>query len=272
MTLRDAIGAAARRLNDISDTPRLDAELLAAHALGTSRETLLLWQLDAETPPGMDALIARRALGEPIAYILGRKDFWTIALDVAPGVLIPRPDSETLIEAAVAHFGRKGPDSVLDLGTGSGALLLAALDQWPEARGVGVDRSELAVATARGNAVRLGMEDRAQILLGDWDAGIEGRFELILCNPPYIAEDEALPVSVSDSEPAGALFAGADGLSEYRRLAPRIGGLVAPGGLALFEIGASQGTEVSRIFSAPGHRPRILKDLAGRDRCIAVSI
>jgi release factor glutamine methyltransferase len=270
MTLREVIQSAAARLSEISDTARLDAELIAAHALGTSRETLLLQYLDSETPAGFDELVARREQGEPIAYIVGHRDFWTIRLQVAPGVLIPRPDSETLIEAAVAHFGWEGPKRVLDLGTGSGALLLAALDQWPTATGLGVDRSELAVEIARGNVTQLGMEDRARIVLSDWDERVEGRFELILCNPPYIADEDVLPVSVSQYEPATALFAGPDGLADYLRLAPGIERLLAPGGLALFEIGASQGIAVSDIFSTLGYRTRIIKDLAARDRCVVV--
>ena len=271
MTLREAIAAAASRLTGLSDTPRLDAELLAAHALGTSREALLLRHLDEDAPAGFEPLVVRREASEPIAYILGHKDFWTITLGVAPGVLIPRPDSETLIEAAVAHFGKAGPATVLDLGTGSGALLLAALDQWPQARGIGIDLSGRAVEIAAANAQHLGMQDRASIVPGDWDQAIKGRFDLILCNPPYVAMDEALPLSVSRYEPATALFAGADGLAEYRHLAPRISRILAPGGLALFEIGAAQGPAVAELFRAEGHEPRIIRDLAGLDRCIALS-
>lgn len=270
MTLREAIASAAARLSEISDTARLDAELLAAHAFGITRETLLLRHLDSEAPIGFDELVARREQGEPVAYIVGHRDFWTIRLEVAPGVLIPRPDSETLIEAAVAHFGWEGPKRVLDLGTGSGALLLAALDQWPSATGLGVDRSEEAVEIARGNVAQLGMEGRARIVLSDWDERVEGRFDLILCNPPYIADDEVLPVSVSRYEPATALFAGPEGLADYRKLAPGIDRLLMPGGLALFEIGASQGPAVSDIFAALGHKTRIIKDLAARDRCVVV--
>jgi len=271
MTLREAIAAAASRLSGISDTPRLDAELLAAHALGVSREHLLLHHLHAAEPPGFEPLVVRREANEPIAYIVGLKDFWTITLGVAPGVLIPRPDSETLIEAAVAHFGETGPATVLDLGTGSGALLLAALDQWPEARGIGVDLSDRAVEIARSNARHLGMDNRAEIVLGDWDQPIEGHFDLILCNPPYIATDEVLPASVSQYEPATALFAGADGLAEYRRLAPRIGPVLSAGGLALFEVGHTQGPAVAKLFRGFGHRTRIIRDLAGLDRCVALA-
>jgi len=270
MTLREAIARAAATLGSASQTARLDAELLAAHALGVEREQLLLRLLDDAVPEPFEALVARRALGEPIAYIVGRRDFWTITLHVAPGVLIPRPDSETLIEAAVARFGEAGPANILDLGTGSGALLLAALAQWSDARGVGVDVSEQAVQMARSNARRLGMADRADIRRGDWDAGITDQFDLILCNPPYIATNESLPRDVAEHEPASALYAGTDGLDAYRHLAPRLAERLAPGGLALFEIGASQGPAAMELFRAQGHHPSSIPDLAGRDRCIAI--
>lgn len=271
MTLREAIRQAAAQLDRVSDTPRLDAELLAAHCIGESRETLLLRHLDDPAPPPFREYVQRRAAGEPIAYIIGFRDFWTISLHVEPGVLIPRPDSETLLEAAVAHFGAKGPATILDLGTGSGALLLAALTQWSHAQGVGIDISPKAVAVAEINAERLGVAARARIALGDWASGVDGAFDLILCNPPYVAEDEVLPVDVADHEPPAALYAGIGGLDAYRRLAPEIGRFVAPGGLALFEIGASQGAAVAGLFRAAGHEPVVIQDLAGRDRCVAIN-
>ena len=271
MRLREAIARAASTLSGTSETPRLDAELLAAHALGANRETLLLHYLDKAEPPAFEALVERRAKGEPIAYIIGQRDFWTITLHVAPGVLIPRPDSETLIEAAIAHFGEAGPATVLDLGTGSGALLLAALDQWPKAKGVGVDLSERAVEIARANAERLGMACRASIIQSDWDADINDRFDLILCNPPYIGTGESLPVDVAVYEPSTALYAGADGLDAYRLLASRLARLLSTRGFALFEIGATQGRAVMALFRAHGHDARLIHDLAGLDRCIAIS-
>lgn len=270
MTLRNALAAAAGQLAEASDTPRLDAELLAAHALGCTREALLLAGLDGPVPTALAGLLARRLRGEPLAYITGTRDFWTISLAVGPGVLVPRPDSETLIEAAVARFGKAGPATVLDLGTGSGALLLAALDQWPNAQGLGVDRSEAALAIARDNAARLGLSGRAQFRCGDWAAGIDARFDLLLCNPPYIEVGACLPREVAGYEPAGALYAGADGLDDYRRLAPVTAGLLAPAGLALFEIGATQGESAAAIFRAEGFTPRLIRDLGNRDRCLAV--
>lgn len=271
MTLRNAIRDAAERLAATSDTPRLDAELLAAHALGVTRETLLLGHMDAAVPDGFAALVARRAASEPLAYITGARDFWTITLKVRPGVLIPRPDSETLIEAALSHFGTDGPGSVLDLGTGSGALLLAALAEWPAARGLGIDRMPDALAIAQENATTLGFADRAQFRLGNWGEGIEARFDLILCNPPYVESGAVLAPDVATHEPATALFAGEDGLDDYRVLAPQVGRLLSPGGLALFEIGATQGAAVRALFEAQGFATRLLHDLAGRDRCVAVT-
>jgi release factor glutamine methyltransferase len=270
MKAREALKAATDRLALAGDTPRLDAELLMAHALGIARERLLLSQLDAETPAGFDVLVARRAAGEPIAYILGRRAFWTIELEVGPGALVPRPDSETLIEAAVDRFGVAGPRTVLDLGTGPGTLLLAALDQWPEARGLGVDASEAALAYARRNAERLGLADRAEFRRGDWADGVAGPFDLILCNPPYVAEGAALPRDVALWEPQEALFAGKDGLAEYRRLAAAIPPLLA-GGIACVEIGLGQDAAVSALFRAGGLDVEARRDLAGRLRCLVLS-
>jgi len=268
--VREALTAAATRLSPDSETPRLDAELLMAHALGVSRDELLLARLDAPAPVRFEALVARRAAGEPVAYIIGTRDFWTISLAVRPGVLIPRPDSETLIEAAVRHFGERAPGTIFDLGTGSGALLLAALDIWPDANGLGIDRSPDALAVATENAERLGMAARARFALGDWGEGIDGPFDLILCNPPYVESGADLARDVAGHEPASALFAGADGLDAYRALAPQIGRLIAPGGIALFEIGASQAMAVRALIAAAGLESAVFRDLAGHDRCVAV--
>lgn len=263
-----AIASAAAALAAVSDTPRLDAELLMGHALGLSREALLLGGLDRATPDAFAALLERRQRGEPLAYITGHRAFWTIDLAVAPGVLIPRPDSETLIEAAVDHFrGTVGPKRVLDLGTGSGALLLAALAEWPEASGVGIDRSPAALAIARANAEALGMASRAQMVEGGW-AGTGEAFDLILCNPPYIADDEPLPRDVIEHEPHSALFAGADGLDDYRALAPLLPAQLADGGVACIEIGATQGPAVAAFMVEQGLVVHIRHDLAGRDRCV----
>lgn len=271
MTVKKALAAAAVRLAAVGDTPRLDAELLMARALGIEREAMLLAKLDDPAPAGFDPLLARRLASEPMAYILGRRDFWTIALEVGPGALVPRPDSETLVEAAVAHFGRKGPERVLDLGTGPGTLLLAALSQWPETSGVGVDASEAALVYARRNAERLGLSGRAEFRLGDWGQGLDERFDLILCNPPYVESGAELPPDVARWEPAEALFAAADGLSEYRLIAPQLPRLVAPGGIACIELGAGQRDAAAPLFEAAGFVVRSFRDLGGIDRCLMLS-
>lgn len=259
---------AARRLAAVSDTPRLDAELLLAHALGVSREALLL-RPSARLPDGFETLVARRLAHEPIAYITGTRAFWTLDLAVGPAVLVPRPDSETLIEAAIAHFGSRAPATILDLGTGSGALLLAALDHWPTAWGLGVDRSAEALAVARANAAPFGA--RAAFVRGDWATALAGRFDLILCNPPYVEAGAALPPDVARWEPAAALYAGPDGLDDYRRLAPELGRLIAPGGAAILEIGAVQQAAVTALIKAAELSVSCRQDLAGRDRCLVVT-
>ena len=268
---RQALADAAARFG-FSATARLDAELLLAHALGIPRERLLLTLADHVVPPAFADLVARRARQEPVAYLTGSRAFWTIDLAVGPGALVPRADSETLIEAAVDHFaGTPGPRRVLDLGTGPGTLLLAALAQWPDATGLGMDTSADALAWARVNAAALGMERRATLRQGDWARGIAERFDLVLANPPYIAADASLPDEVARYEPAGALFAGADGLDDYRRIAPALPGLLAPGGIAAVEIGHDQAAAVSALLRQAGLAVALRRDLAGKDRCLVAT-
>jgi release factor glutamine methyltransferase len=271
MRRKDALAAAAARLAPHSVTPRLDAELLMAHALGLDREETLLADQDCESPGAFDALLARREAGEPVAYITGRRGFWTIELEVGPGVLVPRPDSECLIEAALAHFGEAGPKRILDLGTGPGTLLLAALDQWPGATGLGIDASRAALDYARRNAERLGLSERAAFRKGDWAQGLEERFDLVLCNPPYVETGAGLPRDVVDWEPPEALFAAEDGLSEYRRLAPQIPRLLAPGGLACLELGAGRCDAVTALFEGSGLTVSSRRDLRNIERCLLLS-
>ncbi len=264
----EGLRSAAERLTLVSDTPRLDAELLLAHALGIQREDLHFG--NHAIPDSFGALIARRLQHEPVAYITGMRDFWTVSLRVGPGVLIPRPDSETLIEAAVAHFGKAGPRRVLDLGTGSGALLLAALDEWPGATGVGVDASDAALAIACANAASIAA-GRAEIRSGSW-TGTGETFDLILCNPPYIADDEVLPPDVANWEPASAMYAGDEGLDDYRLIAPVLAPQLAQDGIACIEIGHRQREAVSALFVAQGFAVDCRTDLAGRNRCLVVSL
>ncbi|WP_296611528.1 peptide chain release factor N(5)-glutamine methyltransferase [Sphingomonas sp.] len=267
--VRAALADAASRLAGVSDTPRLDAELLMAHALGTTREQLLLRHLDDSAPNTFASLIDRRLAHEPVAYIIGTRDFWTISLAVGPGVLIPRPDSETLIEVAVEHWPDvEAPLRILDLGTGPGTLLLAALAQWSEAHGLGIDASPEALDYARRNAELLNLADRAAFRIGNWAEGVAGDFDLILCNPPYIAIGESLPAEVREHEPGAALFAGVDGLDDYRIIAAQLPRLIAPGGMAAIEIGATQAGAVSALLTAQGLKVAVRRDLAGRDRCV----
>lgn len=266
-----ALGRATEQLSKSSDTPRLDAELLMAASLGIGRDRLILDDPRGEAPAKFLDYVGRRAKGEPIAYITGHRAFWTVDLEVGPGALVPRPDSETLIAYAVEFFaGTAGPKRILDLGTGPGTLLLAALDEWPQATGLGVDASEAALTYARRNAERLGMAGRAEFRIGDWAEGIEERFDLVLCNPPYVAEGAETGPGVIEYEPHEALFAGPDGLDDYRRLAPAIGGLLAPGGTAGIEIGLDQAASVAGLLETEGHKPALVRDLGGRPRALYI--
>ncbi|KQN92331.1 protein-(glutamine-N5) methyltransferase, release factor-specific [Sphingomonas sp. Leaf231] len=269
--VRAALRDAAARFA-FSATARLDAELLLAHALGIPRDRLLLALDDHSVPPAFADLVERRARHEPVAYLTGTRAFWTIDVRVGPGALVPRADSETLLEAAVAHFaGAVGPARILDLGTGPGTLLLAALDQWPAATGLGVDASAAALRWARCNAEALGMRERVRFEEGDWASDVAGPFDLVLANPPYIARDEVLPDEVARYEPAGALFAGEDGLDDYRRIAGQLPRLLDKGAVACVEIGARQGSSVAALFRAQRLSVTVRRDLGDRDRCLVVT-
>lgn len=265
MKAADLVRAAAARIS--GDTPRLDAELIAAHALGISREELLLRNPEVDAGD-VEPMIARRISGEPVAYITGRQEFWSLDLEVSPAVLIPRPDTETLVAEALKLFRRDLPLHILDLGTGSGALILAALSEWPAATGVATDASPAALAVARRNAERLGLQDRCRFVETDWAAGVEGPFDLVLANPPYIGEHEALGPGVREFEPAAALFAGRDGLDAYRRIVPELPRLLTLGGGAILEIGHLQAEAVLAIGAAAGMTGRVARDLGARDRAI----
>lgn len=276
MTVGEAIRAAAESLASVSDTARLDAELLMAHALGLTRSDMLLKAMRGPAPDAFAALVERRAGHEPVAYITGEAEFYGLALAVTPATLIPRGDSETLIEAAREAFAdRPAPQRILDLGTGSGALLLAAMSVWGEAEGWGIDRSREAVAIAARNAERLGLRRQATFREGDWHAagwadGL-GTFDLILCNPPYVEEDAALDAQVRDFEPATALFAGPEGLDDYRVLIPQLRQLMNPDGVAILEIGANQAAAVTAIAASAGFAVALRRDLAGRARALVLT-
>jgi release factor glutamine methyltransferase len=216
--------------------PGLEARLLAAHADGDPRR--------------LEALLTRRGAHEPMAFILGKQGFWTLDLEVSPATLIPRADSETLIEAALAALPSPAAVvSVLDLGTGTGCLLLAALMEFSAAWGVGVDISTAAAALAARNARAAGMADRAAFVCADWAAPIGKRFDLVLCNPPYVATPDlaGLMPEVVAHEPGSALDGGQDGLDAYRRVVPALPGLLTDGGVAVLELGRGQDVQVAKM-------------------------
>ena len=267
-----ALDDAARQLSETSDTSRLDAELLMAEALHIDRDRLLLSPPDRDVPQRFWQMVKRRSDGEPVAYITGRRAFWNIELHVGPGVLVPRPDSEVLISSAIEHFeGTPGPSRVLDLGTGPGTLLLAALDIWPEGTGLGIDSSRQALAYASANARRLRFESRVKLMQGNWAAGLLETFDLILCNPPYIAEGAELGPGVREFEPDEALFAGSEGLDAYRELAPQLPRLLNRGGLAAIEIGPSQAAAVTELLARDGLKGSVAEDLGGRPRAVLLT-
>lgn len=272
MTAGEAIRAAAERLGSESDTARLDAELLMAHALGISRSDMLLRAMRDPAPSSFAALVDRRIVREPVAYITGWTEFYGLTLTVTPATLIPRSDSETLIEAALTCMGPDG--NALDLGTGTGALLLAVLENRASWHGVGIDASASALAVAKGNAATQGLAGRSAWYCKSWrEAGWAdglGTFDLILCNPPYVEDDAALNPEVRDFEPASALFAGPEGLDDYRILIPQLRALMKPRGIAIVEIGANQAEVVGTLAAASGFTVELRRDLAGRPRALVL--
>lgn len=267
-----ALADAARQLESNSDTARLDSELLMAEALHIDRDRLLLSPPDRKVPDRFWDMVERRKSGEPIAYITGRRAFWNIELHVGPGVLVPRPDSEVLISSAIEHFeGTEGPKRILDLGTGPGTLLLAAIDIWPGSTGLGIDVSRGALSYASANARRLGFEPRVKLMQGDWAHGLVEKFDLILCNPPYVPEGAEVGTGVREFEPDEALFAGKEGLDAYRALAPQLPRLLNPGGLAAVEIGHDQADAVTGLLARDGLDAKVAQDLAGRDRVLLLT-
>jgi release factor glutamine methyltransferase len=264
-TVTEAIRAATILLGPGTDTARRDAELLMADALGVSRSELFLRRMADPVPEAFAGLITRRAAHEPVAYIRGHQEFFGLHFDVS---------REVLVEVALAE--RPAARRVLDCGTGSGALLLAALSELPDASGIGIDRSAAALAIAAGNAAGLGLAGRAAFQLADWYqsgwAARLGQFDLILANPPYVESAAELAPSVRDHEPAEALFAGAEGLDDYHALIPQLPGLLRPGGLAMVEIGATQAEAVTRIAEVNGFAATLHHDLGERPRALALQI
>jgi release factor glutamine methyltransferase len=260
---------ATRRLADAGiENPRSEARLLLAHVLGIGRDATLTATPTPDQSAQFDAAVARRAGHEPFAYITGRKEFWSLDFEVGPGVLVPRPDTETLIEEALRVVpDRSAALKIADLGTGSGAILISALKEFPNATGIGFESSPQAFDWASRNAARL-IGARAQIRLADWNSA-GGPFDLLFCNPPYIpsADIESLAPDVAQYEPRAALDGGADGLEAYRALAGLLPHILAPGGYALLEIGLGQENAMEPVFRGL-EIVRIVPDLAGVPRCV----
>ncbi|MFG1348076.1 peptide chain release factor N(5)-glutamine methyltransferase [Xanthobacter autotrophicus] len=240
------------------ETPDLDARVLLAQALDCAPGDLLL-RADAPVPPeAADAarmLVDRRAAGEPVARIRGRREFWSLDLHLSPETLVPRPDTETLVEAALAERpDRTAPLLILDLGTGTGAILAALLVELANSTGIAVDRSEGAALTARDNFARNGLAGRAHVMVGDWGSALAGGFDLVVSNPPYITASAMLdlPAEVRLHDPHLALEAGADGLVAYRAIAADLPRLLRPGGVAVLELGAGQEPAVAELVAAAG--------------------
>jgi release factor glutamine methyltransferase len=273
---RDLVAQIAARLGAAGiENARSEAWLLLAAATGRERAALIAGgpeRLGAEQQARLGELIRRRRAREPVAYILGEKEFWSLRFEVGPGVLIPRPETETVVEAVLAGLpDRARALRLLDLGVGSGCLLLGLLSELPHATGLGVDDSAAALAVAGRNAGRLGLAGRADFRQGRWGEGLQEGFDVIVSNPPYVAEGEwdHLAPEIRGFEPRAALVAGPDGLAAYRALAPHCARLLARGGLCALEVGFGQGDAVAGLLDAQGlvvvERRR---DLAGIERCL----
>ena len=275
-TIARALTAAAARLRQAGvDGARRDALLLLAAALGEDSAAVRAWPerpLDAGARARFEALVERRARREPVSRILGTREFWSLPFKISPDTLDPRPDSETLVGAVLARIGdRQAALTILDLGTGSGCLLLALLAELPHARGLGVDISEAALGIARQNAAALGLDDRASFLRASWGAAVTKAWQVIVSNPPYIVSGDlpGLAPEVRTYDPAVALAGGADGLEAYRALAPDIARLVAPGGLVALEIESARIANVETMLRDAGLRELDrVRDLAGKWRCV----
>jgi len=258
-TRASARATLASRLRALGfENPKREATLLLVSVCAAGAVDLVAAP-DAPLGPAaveLDERLARRLAGEPLSRILGRREFWGLSLAISPDALDPRPETETIVEAALVEFAarRREPLALLDLGVGSGALLCALLSEFPAARGIGVDVSEGAANVARANVEALGLTNRAEIRLGDWGAGLDGPFDLVVANPPYVRSGEIadLPREVRDHDPRLALDGGEDGLDAYRALLPQIARLLAPEGWFFLEVGAGQAEAVEQITAEAG--------------------
>ena len=274
MTVRDCIAEGATLLDRAGiESPRREARLLLAHAMARPVAHLVGWpETPVADPAAYRTVLARRAAREPLSRIVGEREFWSLPFRLVPATLDPRPDSETVVEAALdAVADRDAPLRVLDLGTGSGCLLLAVLSELPQAWGLGIDIAAAAAAAARDNAEALGLAPRAAFLVADWTSALGGLFDMILANPPYIrtAAIRRLAPEVADFDPLLALDGGRDGLAAYRRLVPALAFMLAPGGTALLELGRGQAPAVAGLAAEAGLEVSGARlDLAGRTRVL----
>jgi len=278
-TLRNIITSATNELiKSGSESARLDVTILLGYVLGVSRERLILDDdriiSDAELEK-FNILLKKRINKEPIAYIIGKKEFWGLDFIVNHATLIPRPDSETLVEAALKRanllLGHNKDLTILDIGTGTACLLISLLWELPTAAGVGVDISEAALQIANKNAEIHGVKNRTQFIKSNWCKNINGKFDLIISNPPYIASNDKLSLmqDVALYEPHSALFSGIDGLDSYRELSAQVGERLNDGGFVLFEVGAGQAEQVALMLTENGlNIDEVKKDLNGIKRCV----
>lgn len=277
LSLGQAHSAAARLLREARiAAPELDARLLLCHAAGLTHEAYVAGLNDAlaaDAAARFGGCVARRLAGEPVSRIIGLREFYGRPFRIDASTLDPRPDTETLIEAALALADRDGPLRLLDLGTGSGCILITLLAELPRATGVGIDTSQPALELARDNAASLGVGDRARFMVGDWLDAVQGTFDLVVANPPYLsaADMAGLSQEVGAHDPRDALYGGPDGLAAYRRIVPGLPDVLRPGGIVLLEIGHTQAEAVSGLLAGEG---LILeqgpwRDLAGRHRVVA---
>jgi release factor glutamine methyltransferase len=272
--IRSLLDEGAAKLARACDEPRREAEVLLGAALGRSRAWLLAHPeeciLDCEATDRYEAYVTRRAHGEPVAYLLGEREFWSLPLRVAPGVLVPRPETELVVERALAHFPAGTAFEALDLAAGSGAIALALASERPHCRVTATDLSPAAVAITRENSLRLRLSDRVSVLQGRWFEPLAGRrFDVIVCNPPYIATDDArVEPAVRRYEPPEALFSGPTGLEALQAIAAGAPGHLRPGGWLVVEHGDTQGEAVRALFKAAGFQDvQTFRDLGGRERC-----
>ena len=279
--LQDWLSRATQALTPVAEQPRSEARRLVEAALDWPVASQLADPdriIDAASVEALDALLHRRAeRQEPLSRILGRREFWGLSLKIEGATLDPRPDTETLVELALDLFSgpeRSTPGQILDLGTGSGALLLALLSEYPEAQGLGVDQDSDTLATATRNAARLGLGGRARFEVGDWLSEVSGRFDLIVSNPPYIPTEDlaGLDRAVRDFDDPLALDGGADGLAFYARTLREAGRCLAPGGVLILELGIGQADSVQALGRDSGWSLRSLRDdLAGIPRAMALT-